>query len=164
MKEYHLKNQSISLSAEVLTKLSITKFITIIIIIIIIHTYISIVFCHKSEEQRLKITKNAYNVPKILTKILIIQNYFRKLSLLNNKLVRSFIITKIGSSRNLGRSCNMWGRGGGGLEVHMNLMPPRVYKVSFFPYFGPSGRLLMEGIRAFKIPFFVTCNEKRHIQ
>ncbi len=123
-----------------------------------------------------KITKNAYNVSKILTKILIIQNYFRKLSLLYNKFVRSFIITKInsiwhkinicyGSSRNLGRSCNMWGRGGrGGLEVHMNLMPPRVSKVSFFSYFGPSGRLLMAGIRAFQIPIFVICNEKRHIQ
>ncbi len=34
----------------------------------------------------------------------------------------------------------------------------------FSPYFGHSGRLLMEGIRAFQIPFFVTCNEKRHIQ
>jgi hypothetical protein len=33
----------------------------------------------------------------------------------------------------------------------------------FFPYFGPSGRLLMEGIRAFQIPIFVTCTEKRHI-
>jgi hypothetical protein len=75
------------------------------------------------KEQRLKITKNAYNVSKILTKILIIQNYFQELSLLNNKFVRSFIITKInsilhiinisyGSSRNLGWSCNMWGRGG----------------------------------------------------
>ena len=56
------------------------------------------------------------------------------------------------------------GEGGGGLEVHMNLMPPRVSKASFFPYFGPSGQLLMEGIRAFQIVFFVTCNEKRHIQ
>ncbi len=56
------------------------------------------------------------------------------------------------------------GKGRGGLEVHMNLMPPRVSKVNFFPYFGPSGRLLMEGIRAFQIPFFVTCNEKRHMQ
>ncbi len=45
------------------------------------------------------------------------------------------------------------GEGGGGeggpggrpppLEVQMNLMPPRVSKVSFFsPYFGPSGWLL----------------------
>jgi hypothetical protein len=25
------------------------------------------------------------------------------------------------------------GKGGGGLEVHMNLMPPRVTKVSCFP-------------------------------
>jgi hypothetical protein len=54
--------------------------------------------------------------------------------------------------------------GGRGLEVHMNLMPPRIPKVSFFLYFGPSERLEMEGIRAFKIPFYVTCNEKRHIQ
>ena len=34
----------------------------------------------------------------------------------------------------------------------------------FFPYFGHSGRLLMEGIRDFQIVFFVTFNEKRHIQ
>ncbi len=34
----------------------------------------------------------------------------------------------------------------------------------FSPYFGPSRRLLKEGIRAFVIPFFVTRNEKRHIQ
>jgi hypothetical protein len=48
------------------------------------------------------------------------------------------------------------GEGGRGLEVHMNLMPPRVSKVSFFsPYFGPSGRLLIEGIRAFQIPFLL---------
>ncbi len=53
---------------------------------------------------------------------------------------------------------------GGGQEVHMNLMLPGVFKVSFFPYFGPSGRLLMEGIRAFQIPFFGSCNEKRHTQ
>ncbi len=57
------------------------------------------------------------------------------------------------------------GKGGGGREVHMNLMLPGVSKVIFFsPYFGPSGRLLMEGIRAFQIPFFDTCNGKRHIQ
>jgi hypothetical protein len=43
--------------------------------------------------------------------------------------------------------------GRGWLEVHMNLMPPTVSKVSIFSYFGPSGRLLMEGIRAFQIPF-----------
>jgi len=57
----------------------------------------------------------------------------------------------------------MWGRGGG-LEVHMNLMPPGVTKVVFSPYFRPSGRLPIEGIRAFQIVFYVTCNEKRHIQ
>ncbi len=45
--------------------------------------------------------------------------------------------------------------GGGGLEVHMNLMPPGVSKVSFFPIFGPSWRLHIEGIRAFQITFFV---------
>ncbi len=54
------------------------------------------------------------------------------------------------------------GRGGGGLEVHMILIPPGVSKVSVFPYFGPSGQLLIEGIRAFQIPFFVTSHEKRH--
>jgi hypothetical protein len=51
----------------------------------------------------------------------------------------------------------------GGLEVHMNLMPPGVTKESFLPYFVPSGRLLLEGIRAFQIPFIETCNEKRYI-
>jgi hypothetical protein len=56
----------------------------------------------------------------------------------------------------------MWGRGGG-LEVHMNLMPPGVTKVVFSPYFRPSGRLPIEGIRAFQISFFETCNEKRDI-
>ncbi len=105
---------------------------------------------------------------------MILQNFFRKLSFLKNKFVKKFYKNKnkfnvrhnfcCGSSRNLGRSCNMWGRGGGRLEVHMNLMPPRVSKVSFFPFFWPSGRLLIEGLRAFQIPVFVSCNEKRHIQ
>jgi hypothetical protein len=54
----------------------------------------------------------------------------------------------------------MWGRDGGKLEVHMNLMPPGVSKVRFFPYFGPSGQLLLEGRRAFQIPIFVTCKKK----
>jgi hypothetical protein len=53
----------------------------------------------------------------------------------------------------------MWGRGGG-LEVHMNLMLPGVSKVSFFPYFGPSGWLLMKGIRAFPIPFLLRVMKK----
>ena len=34
------------------------------------------------------------------------------------------------------------GEGGGGLEVHMNLMPPRVSKVSFFPYLDLLGGFL----------------------
>ncbi len=50
-------------------------------------------------------------------------------------------------------TCGEGGRGG--LEVHMNLMPPGVSKVGFFPIFGPSGRLHIEGIRAFQITFFV---------
>ncbi len=50
--------------------------------------------------------------------------------------------------------------GGGGLEVHMNLMPPRIPKVSFFLYFGPSGRLQMEGIRAFQIHFMLLVMKK----
>jgi hypothetical protein len=53
------------------------------------------------------------------------------------------------------------GKGGGGLEVHMNLMPPGVSKVSLFPiYFGPSGRLHMEGIRAFQRPFLFLIMKK----
>jgi hypothetical protein len=39
---------------------------------------ISIDFCHKNKEQRIKVTKNACNVAKILTEIVILQNYFRK--------------------------------------------------------------------------------------
>jgi hypothetical protein len=83
--------------------------------------------------------------------------------------VKKFIRTKTnsmfthhfcyGSSRNLGRSCNMWGRGGR-LEVHMNLMPPRVSKISFFFHILD----LLGSIRAFQIPIFVSCSEKRHIQ
>ncbi len=55
----------------------------------LVYLYIRIDFCHKSEEQRLKFTKNAYNVLKILTIIVILQNYFRKLSFLKKKFVRS---------------------------------------------------------------------------
>jgi hypothetical protein len=47
-----------------------------------------------------------------------------------------------------------------GLEVHRNLMPPGVSKVSFFPYFGPSGRLIMEGIRASKFHFLLLVMKK----
>jgi hypothetical protein len=32
------------------------------------------------------------------------------------------------------------GERGGGLEVHIDLMPPGVTKKASFPYFGPSGR------------------------
>jgi hypothetical protein len=45
----------------------------------LVYLYIRIDFCHKSKEQRLKCTKNAYNVLKILTIIVILQKYFRKL-------------------------------------------------------------------------------------
>jgi hypothetical protein len=40
--------------------------------------------------QRQKITKNAYNVAKILTNLVILQNYFQKLSFLKNKFVKNF--------------------------------------------------------------------------
>ncbi len=40
------------------------------------YTYISIDFCNKSEEQSQKITKNAYNVAKILSKLVIFQTIF----------------------------------------------------------------------------------------
>ncbi len=53
------------------------------------------------------------------------------------------------------------GRGGSSYELDA---AQSIQSKFFFPYFGPSGRLLMEGIRAFQIPFFVTCNEKIHIQ
>jgi hypothetical protein len=64
---------------------------------LLVYLYISIDFCHKIKEQRLKFTKNAYNVAKILTIIVILQNYFRKLSFLKNKFVRSFLRKKISS-------------------------------------------------------------------
>jgi hypothetical protein len=40
-----------------------------------------------------------------------------------------------GSRRSLASSCTWQGKGGGGLEVHMNLMPPRVTNISFFSVF-----------------------------
>jgi hypothetical protein len=75
---------------------------------------------------------------------LILQNYFRKLSFFENNFVKKFYYTK-----NL---CNVthnfcccgleilavvatgWG-GGGELEVHLNLMLPRVTKVGLFSLF-----------------------------
>ncbi len=58
------------------------------------------------------------------------------------------------------------GEGGGGRAgSSYELDAAQSIQSKFFsPYFGPSGRLLMEGIRAFQIVFFITCNEKRHIQ
>jgi len=37
---------------------------------------ISIDFCHKNKEQRIKVTKNACNVAKILTYLVSLLNYF----------------------------------------------------------------------------------------
>jgi hypothetical protein len=56
----------------------------------LVYLYIRIDFCHKSKEQRLKCTKNAYNVLKILTIIVILQNYFRKLSFLKKSLLEVY--------------------------------------------------------------------------
>ncbi len=56
----------------------------------LVYLYIRIDFCHKSKEQRLKCTKNAYNVIKILTIIVILQNYFRKLSFLKKSLLEVY--------------------------------------------------------------------------
>jgi hypothetical protein len=76
--------------------------------------------------------------------MVILQNYFRKLSFLKNKFVRSFLRTKINSMLHIifaktavetlagVATC---GERRGGLEVHMNLMPPGVFKVSLFPIF-----------------------------
>ncbi len=44
------------------------------------------------------------------------------------------IIIAVAAVENLTGVCNMWGRGGRA-GVHMNLMPPGVSKVSFFPIF-----------------------------
>ena len=129
----------------------ITIISIIITILMLVYLYNSINFCHKSKELRLKFTTNAYNVAKILTIIVILQNYFRKLSFLNNKFVRRFfknkiiqiiiqknsmlhIIFSIGAVETLAGVATC-GERGGGLEVHMNLMPPRVSKVSPFSLF-----------------------------
>jgi hypothetical protein len=56
----------------------------------LVYLHIRIDFCHKSKEQRLKCTKNAYNVLKILTIIEILLNYFRKLSLLKKSLLEVY--------------------------------------------------------------------------
>jgi hypothetical protein len=61
----------------------------------LVYLYIRIDFCHKSKEQRLKCTKNAYNVLKILTIIVILQNYFRKLSFLKKSLLEVYKKKKI---------------------------------------------------------------------
>jgi hypothetical protein len=82
----------------------------------LVYLYISIGFGHKSKEQRLKFTTNTYRVAKILTITVILQNYFRKLSFLQNKFERKKISSHnfcCGSRKNPGRSCNMWGKGGG---------------------------------------------------
>jgi hypothetical protein len=63
----------------------------------LVYLYISINFCHKSKEQRLKFTTNAYNVAKILTIIVILQNCFRTLSFLQNKFFKNFLRKKISS-------------------------------------------------------------------
>ena len=55
----------------------------------LVYLHISIDLCHKRKELRLKFTTNAYNVAKILTKIVILQNYFRKLSFLKKNFVKS---------------------------------------------------------------------------
>ncbi len=60
----------------------------------LVYLYISIDFFHKSKELRLKFTTNAYNVAKTLTIIVILQNYFRKLSFLQNKFVRNVVRKK----------------------------------------------------------------------
>jgi hypothetical protein len=74
----------------------------------------------------------------------ILQNYFRKLSFLKKSLLEVFkkkkkiqcykLIFAVAAVENLAgvATCR---EGGGGLEVHMNLMPPRIPKVSFFPIF-----------------------------
>ena len=45
----------------------------------------------------------------------------------------------------------------------MNLMPPGVAKVGFYPYFGSSRQLLIEGIIALQIQIKIFLSEKRHI-
>ncbi len=47
--------------------------------VLVYFTYIIIDFCHKSKAQRLKITKNSYNVAKILTNLVRLQNLFSKI-------------------------------------------------------------------------------------
>jgi hypothetical protein len=56
------------------------------------------------------------------------------------------------------------GEGGGGLEVYMNLMPPRVSKASFFSIFWTFWAASYGRHKSLPNSIFLTCNEKRHIQ
>ena len=48
-------------------------------------------------------------------------------------------------------------------EVYMNLMPPQRPNLRLFSYFVSSGRLMVEGLRAFQSQFFML-NHKKVIQ
>ncbi len=51
---------------------------------------------------------------------------------------------------------------GAGREVPMNFMLPRRNNVSFYSYFVSSGRLLLEGYRAFQSVGYCFIREKSH--
>jgi hypothetical protein len=136
----------------------------------LVYLYFSIDFCQKSKEQRLKFTKNAYNVAKILTIIVILQNYFRKLSFLKKEFVRSFLRTKINSMFHIIfaktavetlAGIATCGERGGRAGSSYELDAARSIQSKFISHI-----LALPGgcLRAFQIPFFVSCNEKRHIK
>jgi hypothetical protein len=64
--------------------------ITIIIVILIYSSVIILAMIFATKVKSKNITKNVYNVARILTKIVIFQNYFQKLSFPNNKFVEVF--------------------------------------------------------------------------
>jgi hypothetical protein len=101
----------------------------------------------------------------------IYQNYFRRISFLNQTILPIILLSQkfkiflktifvVTAAETLAGNETGWG-GEWGLEVQLNLMSPRVLKVNLFPYFGPSGRLLVEGMIAFQIQFFVLYEKKQ---
>jgi hypothetical protein len=88
--------------------------------------------------------QNAGNVARKLINLVILQNYFRKLLFFGNKFIEKFYEHKnkcnvtnkfFCASRRTLPGVATGGERGGGLEVHMNLMPPGVTKISFFSIF-----------------------------
>jgi len=100
--------------------------------------------------------------------------YFRKLSFWTNKFAKQILLTKIFfkvakdfyccGCRNLGGSWNSWGWGRGAQEVKLDLMPPRMPKVSIFPLFLIFRAASCGRPQDFQVLFLVVWNEKRYLQ